>query len=211
MVDIVSWILTLLVGGAIGGAIAFNWQKRGWLFQQKLKRASDKYDAQIGLARDLFVLVDKRLYASRLYLNVILERDLERIYVERETYRKVVFDWNSNISGLIIMMISRYRSQTRLDFDTYFLPAFAELDRKLLHLRKQVERNGRLVADDVQAARGDLYRINWRAREFMSEMMAEARSLYRVIDEKPEIAERNISELTYWYLLKSLFEKRRQA
>ena len=109
------------------------------------------------------------------------------------------------------MMISRYRSQTRLDFDTYFLPAFTELDRKLFRLRRQVELDGSLDADDVKAARGDLYLINERAREFMSQMMAEARSLYSVIDEKPEIAERNISELTYWYLLKSLFENRRQA
>jgi len=208
MWELAKWLLTVIIGGAIGGAVAFKWQKRGWLFQQKLKRVADKYEIQMSATRDFFNLVDKRVYASRLYLSTLLEKNMQEIAAERERYKATVFEWNEKISGLLIVIEARFRDGRANELDGYFLPAFSELDRKLRAARKSVELGSSLGDDLTKSIRGDLYLINHHAREVMYSMLGETRDIALAIDERPSINISNIDDLTSWYLFKSLFQAR---
>ncbi|MER8628868.1 hypothetical protein NKH55_03700 [Mesorhizobium opportunistum] len=203
----INWIL----GAVIGSAIAFVWQRRGWLFQQNLKRAIDKYEAQVALTREGFSLVDKRIFASRLYLDSLIGGEQKSITEERERYRKVVEEWNEKASGIVILIRVRFGASYAIAFEQYFLPAFSELDRKLRQRRTAVDKGGFDLSLLTRGIRDDLALINVQARESMLEMVRQTSETLRVVDESPLIVMKNISNLSYFYLFKSLFKPRQQS
>ncbi|WFP61354.1 hypothetical protein [Mesorhizobium sp. WSM4904] len=200
----INWLL----GAVIGGAIAFAWQRRGWVFQQSLKRGTDKYEAQVSVTREAFSLVDKRIFASRLYLDTLIENDKDNVAAERERYRKVVEEWNEKISGLVILIRVRFDFQSSVRFERYFLPAFAEIDRKLRQKRLTIAKSGHEQALITNGIREDLSLVNLTAREIMADMLKITSDTLNIIDDEPKISIKNRSQLTHFYLLKSLFKLR---
>lgn len=200
----INWLL----GAVIGGAIAFAWQRRGWVFQQNLKRGTDKYEAQVSVTRETFSLVDKRIFASRLYLDALIENDKDIVAAERERYRKVVEEWNEKISGLIILIRVRFDLQSSINFEKYFLPAFTEIDRKLRQKRLTATDNNGDQALITKAVKDDLSLINLKARGMMSGMLKSTLDTINIIEDEPKISIENKTHLTHVYLLKSLFKSR---
>jgi len=206
--DIVKIGITVISTGLIGSQFAYFWQRRGWVFQQNLKRNSDLHESQLNLTRELFKLVDRRIYASRAYLTALLDTTEAVAEEERVRYRAVVAEWNESVSGLLILLQTRFDYQSSYNFDNYFLPAFAEVDRKLRAKRVGRGRPEVNQADLTAQVRGDLDLINIQAREFMELLMQKSRDTERALEEKPVISASNAHSLGYWYLLKSLFEPR---
>ncbi|MDX8435340.1 hypothetical protein RFN25_18110 [Mesorhizobium abyssinicae] len=203
----VNWFL----GAVIGGAIAFAWQRRGWVFQQNLKRGTDKYEAQVALTREAFSLVDKRIFASRLYLDALIGNDQKNIATEREKYRKVVEEWNEKISGLVLLIRVRFDFRIAVDFDRYFLAAFTEIDRKLREKRIGADKEGVSQTSLTKGVKNDLASVNRQARASMLEMLRHTSETLKLIEDNPKIEVKNKSQLTYYYLIKHLFKSRQQT
>jgi hypothetical protein len=206
MMEIAKWLITVLVGGAI----AFSWQQRGWIFQQRLKRSSDLYEEQLSVCREIFALVDKRLYASRTYLSELVEAT-DGWEDERSKYRAVVFEWNEKVAGLTTVVVSRFDSDLGGEFDLYFPPSFAEVDRNLRKLRVSVQNGEPLDYEIVSTIRGNLDVINMNAREFMDKMLFRTKQTLRVVDNQHQITLNNTDRLSYYYLIKSLFVSRHKT
>jgi hypothetical protein len=198
----------IILAGLVGGAFAYAWQRRGWLFQQNLKIATDKHEAQLALIRDFFTLVDKRIYASRIYLDETISRDIDRINRERDTYKAVVSEWNERVPGILVLIRGRFSYQTALDLENYFLPAFTVVDSKLRKKRLLLPPDPTSQQELSDMIRSDLYKINFHARDQMQTLFEKTRHTMRLLEPEPEIKLSNSDALTIPYLIKGLFKPR---
>jgi len=211
LADLFKIFYQIVVAGVVGGIFAFAWQRRGWIFQQNLKRAADKHEGQVALTRETFSLVDKRLYASRTYLDQLISGDQRMIDSERGRYRDVVQEWNEKISGVLILIRVRFSHKFALDFDSYFLPAFVEIDRKLREKRVNQDNPKFDHTECTKSIRWDLKLVNARARDFMADMLFVTDGNLQIIEERPKITISNAPNLGHVYLIKSLFKPRVQS
>lgn len=210
LLEIARWLLTLIVGGIIGGGIAFAWQRKNWLFQQKFTRLYETYHAQISVTRDIFELVDKRIFASRAYITALKSHNEDSISEERIEYRRVVAEWNEKSSGLVTILKSKFGSTLAYRFDGYFLPEFSNLDHHLRNIRLSIESDRAIDARSFNVAFLSLHSINEEGRIFMNELLYLAEYNKDILEQRPKISMENIDNLYSLYLIKPLFEPRKQ-
>lgn len=208
MADLLKTLYQIVLAGIVGGIFAYAWQKRGWIFQQNLKIAVDKHESQIQLIKDFFGLVDKRIYASRLYLDELTSGDPERIKAQKEIYGVTVAEWNERNQGMVVMLRSRFDHQTANAIETYFPPEFAQIDamlrrKRLLGGSDPIKQ--RQLTEDV---RKGLSRINREARSVMHDLFEKTSDTLIILEEKPPIKLSNAERLSALYLFKSLFKAR---
>lgn len=210
MADLFKTLYQIVLAGIVGGIFAYAWQKRGWIFQQNLKIAVDKHESQIQLIKDFFGLVDKRIYASRLYLDELTSGDPERIRTQKESYGVTVAEWNERNQGMVVMLRSRFDSQTANAIEMYFPPEFAQVDKKLRRKRTLGASDPvtqRQLTEDIRKA---LFQINRRARSEMHDLFEKTSDTLTILDERPPIKLSNAERLSTLYLIKSLFKTRVQ-
>lgn len=208
MTDFLKTLYQILLASIVGGLFAFAWQRRGWIFQQKLKTATDLYEARLSLIKDFFTLVDKRVYSSHLYLNELITNDNSRIDAERLDYRSVVAEWNERVPGLLVMLRGRFDYQTALDFEHYFPPAFANIDQKLRRKRLNLGVKDFNHSELTKSIRGDLHLINYHARDQMQSLFERTKNTLHVLAENPPIDLTYFNDMTTFYLFNSLFKPR---
>jgi hypothetical protein len=188
----VNWI----VQAFFAAWVAFKLQQVHHERTQKAARFEKRYDQKIEIVRQLFGLVDRRIYATRTYKLFLQSADLGWPE-ERVRYREVVRKWNEEAPGLLVIMQTILPQRYCLEFDHIFFPKFATIDSFLGRQRTLLERESPI---DVTLAA--------YARVMLAEFINTARSERRLIDRVPEINFENIDSLGCGYLIKSLFKSR---
>lgn len=205
----IIWAAIGFVAAAIvSGAIAAAWQRRSWLFQQKMTYTKEKYDKKIKLNTELFLLIDRRIVATRHYVEAIISIEDENIKDERKKYRLVVDDLNIRIPSFIDEIRSIYGFELAFKFDGYFPAEFSHIDAQLRNARLRVESGEYRFWDSISDANATLKRMNIEARDFSRQMRFLSERDKDYIELKPEISYENEDSLSYSYLLKSLFKPR---
>lgn len=211
MLTVFGWLatgLTFIVGAVVSGAIAFDWQRRSWLFDQRMSYAKDGFQKKTELTSFIFGLVSERVYATRNYISALRTKDLIEIRLEREKYRSVVSKWNIEFPPCVVRMKYIFSVNRAYKFDGYFPAEFSKLDAMLGSARKSIEIGNYNIDKILDDASGIVYTINFEAGDFSSQMLLSAEKQKEYIESRPKIAYENIDDLTHTYLLKALFKPR---
>ena len=196
---------TWLIQTAVAAWVAFRLQEISQVNQRRFERLQTTYERKIEAVQTLYGRIEKRLYATRRYLSVIIsEPDL--IASEREQYREVVRDWNENIKLSQATLLVEFRAGFGLSLDHVFFPEFSKTDARLRTLRQQVEAGNEPNSSVVSAINTTLRNLNQYSLDLIREMLQEARRDRHVMDDTLDVTEENAPQLSYGRVLKALVE-----
>lgn len=204
--ELITGGIIFLLSSFVAAGIAGAWQRRSWVFEQRMSRMKENFDRKIDLVSEIFALIDARRTASYYYIDALKTRNLEIISEERMLYRDEVKLWGSKIPSLTIKLKTTFSHQICYDFDNYFPVEFSLVDSALRRARLRIERGSGDFISCIEEADANLHMINFHARLMSSDLLQNAEGDRLSIEQRPKISTENIQELTYSYLLKSLFK-----
>ncbi len=196
---------TILLSSAVGYGIISAWQRKNWLYQQKIIEKKELFEARYTNASELSKILVTRIIASQNYLSILETENLDAIKDEREKYRAVVFDWNANFTAILHKLKADFKTEPIYEFDDYVPHLLVEVENDLMVTRKLVEQKKIIDKGRVKNIGLNIRRINQYSSEYFG-------CLYKIADrdrefiENPEIIERNYDDLTTFYILKNIFK-----
>lgn len=197
-----NWVLQ----AAFGAWVAFSLQQLHQKSVQKADLFQRRYDQKLAAIQLFFGLIDKRIYASRAYLTSLRSPISDDGWVaERERYRQVVREWNEKAPGVLVTLLTLLPARIcfQLERET-FLP-FSAVDGLLGHIRES-RGSGQRQLEAVSNVQGYLSEISTSSAISLAEFLNLAREERRLIDRKPSIIDENAADLSFGYLITSLFK-----
>lgn len=196
-----TWVpQTLLAAWA-----AFQLQEISLENGRKRESLQSAYERKVEATKLLYSLIEKRVYATRRYLDVI-ETESTSINEEREKYVGVVTEWNETVKIAQVTILLEFRGDIGLSLDNYFFPKFLAIDGLLRKQRIRVQGGSPTSADTSAEIRAMLHDLNQRGINLIRDMLARALRDRNIVDEVIKISEENIEHLSLRRLLKALVE-----
>jgi len=107
-----TWVIQTL----IAAWVAFQLQEIGLANSRKRDSLQAAYERKIEATKSLYALIERRIYASRRYLDVI-ESEPDRISAERNHYRDVVAEWNERVRLSQVSILLEFSGEVGLTLD----------------------------------------------------------------------------------------------
>lgn len=218
-----AMILFGSIFGLLTSAVAFLFEN--WIFQaafgawvvfalqqihQKSVQRTDlfqkRYEQKLSAIQSFFGLVDKRIYASRAYLATLRVPQPDESWVtERERYREAVREWNERAPSVLVTMLTLLPARMcyQIERDT-FLP-FSQVDQMLASIRRARSSNSP-SRDAVFSTQDILADLVTNSNVSLASFLNLAKKERKLIDQEPSISEENLPNLSFGYLVASLFK-----
>lgn len=154
-------LLLAIIGAAVGAWL----QHRSWVQQNWDKLRLERRSAALEVVQRASEFFDKRLYRQRRMLWAVRGRDPQQIEIERQEYRKAVFEWMDNLGRTKAELWASFDRWTAVRFENELHDPLAEIGRRIEAALRTA--NGTKLAAEER----DLDRLGRRGYEFMQYLL----------------------------------------
>jgi hypothetical protein len=185
--------------------VAFRLQESSHVNQRRLERLQTTFDRKVEATKSLHSLIERRIYASRRYLDV-LTYEPSLVAKEREDYRSAVKEWNESAKVHQTVILIEFAGYYGLQLDNVFFPAFSKIDSQLAILRRSVEAGRNADPTTSRQVRATLNTLGKHALDLVRDMLRETKNDRDILDDRLPVTAENAPRLSYGRLIKALVQ-----
>lgn len=197
---VLGFVLTYVVGSWLTSA----WQTRSWHYQREYESRKELVKVQTELVEALGNLIGKRLSRMQRVLSALRGGDESGINNNWDANDKVVLEWNDNLSGFVTKLRQNFSTDEQYYFEERITYLISNTQEKLYKQKNSFARDKSKLTE-IQS---DLRLIRHETNLFLQDLWSVIERSNKYADGIYEIDHVNNNNLTYLFLIKSLFKLR---
>lgn len=206
MEKILTVLLTFILTGVIGNAIARRWQNRQWVNQQRVLGFEKEFVALKELVDEIGRLLGARIYHSQRLTLSLRSTDAEAIARRVKDYEEAVKQWNEKLGSFYVRLPYLAETGLGLEVERSIQDRLVVISKRLDRLLEQ-RKSGIPPKNDVDALMIDLNSIQGRAialnKKLFSTIGSRRDRIY--VGTKIPYRRDTLREYSNWELVKALF------
>ena len=160
-------ILSFLLTSVVGGLLGYYFQNRTWKRQNTAQLQENERLTAKTLFENISMLMDKRLYRSRLISWSLEDESVQEEVIEKHMaeYRQILYEWNDTLIRNLALVEAYFGNEVRQHLEGTVYESFKKIGELIEKRYKEWKVSKKVSTPTINTERqklaGEIYRLNF--------------------------------------------------